>query len=175
MNDADFETVWTTHVDTNTKAQTKRRRRHGSSLSTMRDKGQLSEEQYQAACEIAFAAEMIERSVSVRCASLEARVDSSGSARDALIEKLGAVRFEMAYSQWRSRLPMPRRMVVDMVIESSSLVSIARVYNTPWRRAREMLLRSLDHWPAVKERIWRDVEERDVLWRYARIGCGELR
>ncbi|MFX8813237.1 hypothetical protein ABTM61_20120, partial [Acinetobacter baumannii] len=81
-------------------------------------------------------AEAIERAVSVKCASMEARVDHAGSARDILVERLAAVRREQTYSRWRQTLPSPKRLVLDMVLTPRSLVATARVHNVPWRRAR---------------------------------------
>ncbi|WP_260928201.1 hypothetical protein [Novosphingobium sp. 9] len=162
------------HVETFTRAIV-HRVRHVSSFRAMRDKEQISDDQYQAALEIAFVAEMIERNVSVRGASLEARVDHSGSARNALVERLGLIRAEKAYTDWRQTLPMPKRMVIDMVIEDVSLVSIARRYRVGWIKARKCLLAALDRWENIRAKTWKDVDERDVLWRYARLGDGELR
>lgn len=162
------------HVETFTRAMV-HRVRHASSLRAMCDREQITSAQYQAALEIAFIAEMIERSVSVRGASLEARVDHSGSARNALIERLGSIRAEKAYTDWRQSLPMPKRMVIDMVIEDVSLVAIARRYRVGWVKARKYLLAALDRWEDIRARTWKDVDARDVLWRYARLGEGELR
>lgn len=151
-----------------------KRRRSPSSLARMYENGQITIDQYGAALEIARIAEMIERSVSVRGASMEARVDSCGSARDVLVERLHMVRMEQAYSQWRQRLPTPRRMVIDMVLADRELFVIARVYRVGWPRARKLLLSALDRWSDVRERIWQDVDERDVLAKYVRLGDGQL-
>lgn len=151
-----------------------KRRRSTSSLARMADNGQITLDQLAAAFEIAAVAENIQRAASVRCASLEARVDSSGSARDALVERLHLVRMEQAYSLWRSHLPVPKRMVVDMVLADRALFVIARAHRVGWPKARQRLVRALDGWIDIRERIWREVDERDVLARYARLGVGEL-
>ncbi len=150
------------------------RRKSSSSMARMHDKGEITGDQWAASQEIALVAEMIERSVSVRGASLEARVDGSGSGRDVLVERLHMVRMERAYTQWRQYLPMPKRMVIDMVLGDRELFVTARVHGMGWPRARRLLLGALDRWIDIRERVWRDVDERDVLARYARIGQGEL-
>lgn len=154
-------------------AKTKRRR-SASSMARMHEKGQITADQHAAAMEIALVAELIERSVSVRGASLEARVDSSGSGRDVLVERLAIVRLERAYSDWRRFLPMPRRMVIDMVLADRDLYATARMFRVSWPTARKRLIAALDRWTDIRERTWRDVDERDVLQRYAMIGCGVL-
>ncbi|MGJ0236971.1 hypothetical protein ACQEPB_00420 [Novosphingobium fluoreni] len=136
--------------------------RQVSSLGKLHENGQLSDAQYHAALEIAHVAEMIERQVSVRCASLEARVDCSGSARSVLIERLGAVRLEATYSKWRTSIALPRRMIVDMVLEDRSLFATARVYNVGWPRARRMLRDALDLWTELLERARKDIEQEDL-------------
>lgn len=151
-----------------------KRRRSASSMARMHENGQITADQHAAAMEIALVAELIERSVSVRGASLEARVDSSGSGRDVLVERLAIVRLERAYSDWRRFLPMPRRMVIDMVLADRDLFATARVFRVSWPTARKRLIAALDRWIDIRERTWRNVDERDVLQRYAMIGCGVL-
>lgn len=150
------------------------RRKSVSSMARLHDNGQITGDQWAASQEIALVAEMIERSVSVRGASLEARVDSSGSGRDVLVERLHLVRMEQAYTQWRQHLPMPRRMVIDMVLGDRELFATARVHGVGWPRARRLLLGALNSWIDIRAKVWRDVDERDVLARYARLGVGEL-
>jgi len=119
--------------------------------------------QYQAAQEIAQVAEAIERAVSIRCASIEARVDNSGSGRDFIRERLHIVRMEQAYTRWRMMLPMPKRLVIDMVLTERALVATARVHGVPWRKARNYLIDALDRWEEVKGHVWRCVDTDDVL------------
>lgn len=148
--------------------------RRQSPITRMYEAGAINDEQLRAAEEIATVAEMIERTVSVRGASLEARVDNAGAGRDVLIESLARVRLEVAYSSWRDRLPTPKRMVLDMVITNRPLVATARVYGVPWRKARAALIHALDRWTDIKEHVWNRIDEEDVRSIYARIGCGSL-
>lgn len=137
--------------------------RQQSSLRKLCEDGQISEEQLFAAQQIAHVAEMLERNVSVRCASLEARVDHAGSARDVLVERLGLVRMEVAYSKWRTSIAMPRRMIVDMVLEDRSLFTTARVYRVSWPKAKRLLGNALDHWCDLMTDARRSVDEEDLL------------
>lgn len=169
----DFEAAFVPDHETGQVTKTLRRK-SASSMARLHDKGFITGDEWAAAQEIALVAEMIERSVSVRGASLESRVDSSGSARDVLVERLHMVRMEKAYTKWRMRLPMPKRMVIDMVLSDRELFVIARVHRVGWPRAKRLLKAALGEWASVRADVWRDVDERDVLARYARLGCGEL-
>jgi len=163
-----------THVETNTRASTKRNRQQ-SALALMHERGAIAPAQYEAAGQIARIAESIERAVSLRGAKLEGRVDCDGSARDMLTERLSHVRLEMTYSRWRDRLPMPRRMVIDMVISDRDLVGTARVHNVPWREARRRLIAGLDLWLELRDAVWREVDDEDTARAYRRLGEGGLK
>jgi len=150
-----------THVETNTKAWTKRNRT-SSALAIMHERGAITPAQFFAAAQIAMTAEAIERAVSVKGASLEARVDQSGSARDHSIERLGMVRREQTYTRWRLTLPTPKRLVIDMVLSPHSLVATARVYRVPWRKARIMLVDALDRWIDIERRVADQLDQDDL-------------
>lgn len=169
-----YEDRVVTHVETNTRAQTKRNRQQ-SALATMHERGAISPGQFEAAGQIARIAESIERAVSLRGSRLEPRVDFGGSARDLLTERLSHVRLEMTYNRWRERLPMPRRMVIDMVIGDRDLVGTARVHNVPWREARRRLIASLDLWLELRDAVWREVDGDGVARVYRRLGEGRLK
>ena len=157
----DYADALVTHIETNTRAQTKRNRQQ-SALATMHERGAISPAQYEAARQIARIAESIERAVSMRGARLEPRVDFGGSGRDMLVERLSQVRLEMTYARWRERLPMPRRMVIDMVIGDRDLVATARVHNVPWREARRRLIAGLDMWLELRDQVWREIDADDT-------------
>ena len=162
------------HVESNTRAATKRNRQQ-SALASMHERGAISQAQYDAAGQIARVAESIERAVSLRGSRLEPRVDCGGSARDMLTERLSQVRLEMTYNRWRDRLPMPRRMVIDMVIGDRDLVGTARVHNVPWRQARGRLIAALDLWLELRDAVWREIDGDDAARAYRRLGEGRLR
>ena len=168
-----YSEEFVTHVETNTKALTVRNRMT-SGIARMFADGGIDDVQFASAIEIAYIAEAIERNVSVRCASLESRVDGSGSARNALLERMAQVRREKAYGEWHQTLPMPKRLVLDMILTTQPLVATARAYRVPWRKARGHLIDALDRWIDIRERVWRRIDEHEVLARYARLGDGEL-
>lgn len=158
------------HVETNTRAQTKRNMTT-SPFDDLYRRGTIDKDQYQASLEIAMVAEILQRPVSVRCASLEARVDNLGSARNLLIERLAHVQLEMVYSRWRQRLPVPRQLYLDMLLTPGSLFAKARSYRMGWPKARKRLIRALDNWNEIYDRIVREVDEEDVVAAHKRISA----
>lgn len=156
------------HVETGTKAKTVR-----NHMDCPIERLNPSPEQLIAAAEIQWIVEKLACAVSVRCASLEARVDNAGG-RDPLLERLSAVRLEAAYTAWRNQLPHPQRMYVDMVMTTASLKAAAKLYRVPWERARAGLLAALDAWEGIKVRTWHRVDEDAVNRVYRRLECGEL-
>jgi len=170
----DYADCLVTHVETGTRAQTKRSRQQ-SALALMHDRGAISTAQFEAAGQIARIAESIERAVSLRGSRLEPRVDCGGSGRDMLTERLAQVRLEMTYNRWRDRLPMPRRMVIDMVIGDRDLVGTARAHHVPWREARRRLLGALELWLELRDAVWREIDGDDARRAYLRLGEGTLK
>lgn len=146
-----------------------------SPLLDLRNRGVITDEQYAAACEIATVVERMEATVGIRSASLEARVDNSGAARDMLIETLGQVRREVAYSLWRQWLPYPKRMVIDMVVLQRPIKATARRYKMGLPKAKARLIRALENWEVAKDRVRKMVEEQDVLAAHQRVGGGILK
>ncbi len=169
----DYADCVVTHIETNTRAQT-RRNRQQSALALMHERGAISPAQYEAAGQIARVAESIERAVSLRGSRMEPRVDFGGSARDMLTERLSLVRLEVTYNRWRERLPMPRRMVIDMVIGDRDLVGTARLHHVPWREARRRLIAALDLWLELRDAVWREIDAEAAGRAYRRLGEGGL-
>ena len=100
---------------------------------------------------------------------MEARVDCSGSARDALNESLYRVRAEGAYTEWRANLPLPRRMVIDMVTQDAGLKAIAAQHGMGWSRARDVLTEALDRWPTILAKYVKVIDQEDVDAQHARL------
>ncbi|WP_422057339.1 hypothetical protein [Sphingomonas sp.] len=148
--------------------------RRQSPLSRMAKLGKIDAEDLAAAEEIASVVEMIERSVSVRSGSLEARVDCSGSARDQLVESLGRIRLEVAYRAWRNSIPNPKRLIIDMVLTNTPYVRLAKEHGLHWRTARKRLISALRMWPSFKLLARHTVKRDDVEDAYARLGEGTL-
>jgi hypothetical protein len=171
-----YEDEFVMHVETGTKAQTKRRKSI-SSLVRMHESGSIDNAQFEAALRIAGVAERIERSVAVRCASLEARVDCSSGNRDVLVEQLNQVRDEATYSRWRRRIPLPRRMILDMILVDRPMATTARTHGVRWedrngnKGARSLLLDALDLWCDLRERVSKEIDEQDITRAHARIAA----
>lgn len=164
------------HVETNTIATT-RRNKGLSSLVRLHRTGRFDNAQYEAAVRITQVAERIERSVAVRCASLEARVDNSGSARNLLIERLAQVRDEVAYTRWRTMLPVPRRMIIDMLLANRPMSATARLYGKRWetrgstKGAGEIFIDAIDLWIDLRDRVGKEIDARDIEIAHARIAA----
>lgn len=158
------------HVETGTRVETKRRKSI-SSLVRMHQTGRLDNDQYAAAISIARVAERIERSVAVRCASMEARVDCSSGSRDVLLERLSQVRDEATYTRWRKLIPLPRRMILDMVLVDRPMATTARKHGVKWEIARDMLIGSLDLWCQLRERVGKEIDADDLDRAHARIAA----
>lgn len=166
---AHYATDFVVHVETGTKAQTKRRR-HQSALEALHHNGQLTNDQLCAAQQIATVVEMIRRNVSVRCSSIEARVDCAGSAHDALHEHIRQVRLERAFRMWHSRLwAKARPMLADMIVNDERLKETARQHRFGWPRALRLLTEALDRWNETVQRVSQDIDERDLEAAHRRI------
>lgn len=149
-------------------------RRLQSPLNRMLTAGKISRDQLAAAERIAFVIELIQRSTSVRSASLEARIDYSGSARDVLVEGLNTIRAEAAYSAWRQRIPVPKAMIIDMVTSNTSYVAVARKYGLHYRTARKRLLKALDLWQDLEASMRDRITAEDAQAVHEALGGGRL-
>jgi hypothetical protein len=148
--------------------------RRQSPLARMARMGKISADELAAAHEIAAMVESIERAVNIGCASLEARVDYAGSAKDALIESLGRIRAEVAYRTWRKAIPQPKRMIIDMVLTNTPYTALAVQHGVTWRTARKRLITALRLWPSCKLEARHEVGKDEVLEAYQRLGEGVL-
>ncbi|MDE2302978.1 MAG: hypothetical protein KGK11_10510 [Sphingomonadales bacterium] len=150
----DFAQATVTHVETGTRAAT-RRRRNVSALAAMHERGAITPAQFEASRQIADTAERLARAVSIGTMRWEPRIDCAGSGRDFVAERLAHMRLEATYARWRERLPMPRRLVIDMVLADRDLVATARTHAVPWREARRRLIAALYLWQEVRGAVWR--------------------
>lgn len=123
-------------------------RTHQGALAGLHARGVITAEQLGWAVEIASVAEAIERDVAMTIVSYEPRIDNSASARNVLVEGLMKARRELAYSRWRKMLPMPKRLVLDMLVgEPIGYATAARRYGVHYRKVKKYLLRAIDRWP----------------------------
>jgi len=123
------------------------RTRQGA-LARLFQSGAINGEQLQAGADIASAAERIMQDVAVRTANLEGRIDRSRCG-DAFWEALGTVWLEAAYSDWRRSLKSDAQIVLAIVVEDLGIAAAAARHHMSARRARAVLLQSLDRWIAI--------------------------
>lgn len=122
--------------------------------------GAISDDQLAWAAEICTVADALGRDVAVRTARYDMRVDGAGN-RDLHGERLGWVRMEAAYSQWRMQAgPIYSALALDMIVRDRSLNSTARAYGRSARRARRMLCAALDLWDICHREARRDIDEK---------------
>lgn len=122
-------------------------RTHDDALIQLHRNGTIDKDQLEWAAQIANVYRSLEADVAIKVASLEARVDQSrGGGRAA--EGVLRVRMHLAYGYWRDMLPMPKQMVLDMIVGDAIGYSVAakrhRVHN---RKARRELIAAIDRWP----------------------------
>jgi hypothetical protein len=166
-----FADEFVMHVETGTKAQTKRRRQQ-SSLAALRDNNQLTNDQLCAAVQIAAVVESIRRNVSVRSSSIEARVDCAGSAHNALIEQVRQVQLERTFRLWHTRLwHLARPMLAEMIVSDQQLKETARRHRFGWPRALRLLQESLDRWNEIMQRVTKEIDDRDVQAAHRRLAA----
>jgi hypothetical protein len=132
--------------------------------------GAINADQLAWACEIAMAAELIERDVRVRVASLETRVDNGGSGRNMLVEGIMRVRREVAYTHWRGWIPHPKRAILDMLVgEPRAYSTVAGEYRVGKVKLRRLLIQAIDLWPQAMERAEKQVDNATLAAAYAAI------
>jgi len=165
---------WEGTPETNERIAQVPEHRRQSPLARMARLGKITADELADANEIASIVEMIERGVSVRSASLEARVDFAGSGRDALVESLGRIRMEIAYTAWRKAIPDPKRMIIDMLTGNVGYVDLARIHGMHWRTARKKLMTAIRIWPRFKYEARQSVDAETVQETYSRLGEGTL-
>jgi len=168
MTHATYERGEIVHAESFTRA-TVHRVRQVSSLVRLYENGTITADQLNAAHRISVIAEMIERQVGYRSPSYSAQVDNSGSGRDVLVEYVGRVRDEMAYTEWSKRLPMPRRLSLDLVLGIRPIAATARVYRMRYAKAQERLIDALDLWLRLRAEYARKVDEDDIAKAHARL------
>jgi hypothetical protein len=156
----DFADV-TVVADDRSQATTKRRK-SSSGLVRMYENGKLDDEQFKAAMKITRVMESIGRDVGVRMPTFEARVDNSSGNKNDLLESVGRARDEVTYNKWRARLPIPKRMVLDMISVDRPLAATARIYKMSWAKARMTLVDALDLWTQLRDDAERLVDEDDI-------------
>ncbi len=88
-----------------------------------------------------------------------------------LLERLSQVRDEAAYTRWRRQLPLPRRMILDMVLVDRPMATTARMHGVRWEDARDKLIGALDLWCQLRARVGKEIDAADLDRAHARIAA----
>lgn len=130
--------------------------------------GKIDQEQLGWAEEIYRAYEIIASDVTIRNVSYEPRIDNQASARDVLVEGIGRVRREVAYTYWRNNIPQPYAMIMEMLTgERISYSSAALKYKMHKRKSLALLLKAIDLWPDALSHSEKNVDAADVAAAHA--------
>jgi len=151
------------HVKSGATPETLEKAQHANHEGTMRDlraRGAIDAEQEEWAAEIANVYRSIESGVTIGIASLEARVDNSSSGRAHERETSRRVRLHLAYDDWRSRLPAPKALILDMLTGDQVGYTVAATrHHVGHRRAKRLLIEAIDLWPVCVDRSYRVISE----------------
>jgi hypothetical protein len=146
-------------------------RRNQGALVRLYETGAIDSEQLASAVEIAVVAERIASDVAVKTASLETRVDVTRIGDGGFFERLGQVRREYAYTEWRQRLSHPAA-VLDMLIgEPLGFTIVAARYGMHHRRAKRMLIHALDVWPEILGSVCKEIDDKVLAAAHARLAA----
>ncbi|MDE8654791.1 hypothetical protein [Novosphingobium album (ex Liu et al. 2023)] len=143
------------------------RTRQGA-LARLYQAGDISIDQLAAAADIAAVHAKVTRDVAIGTVSLETRVDACRRNDALFFERLGAVRAEVAYSNWRRALPEPLP-VLAMVIDDVSCSTAASHFGMHKRRAKAILTQALDDWFDRLDQACREIDDVSVTIAHLRI------
>lgn len=136
---------------------------HHDSFAQLEANGTIDKDQLEWAAEIANVYRSIESDVAVTVASLEARVDQSRSHRHLVGESIRRVRLHHAYTIWRDLIPLPKQMVLDMIVgDTIGYTVAAKRYGVHNRKAKRLLIEAIDRWPGCVDRAYRAIGLDDV-------------
>lgn len=114
-------------------------------IARLFEAGDIDAVQLSAAVSIAATHARITGDVTVSTVSFETRVDQSGRGDVRIFEKLGTVRAEVAYSNWRRSLDKPA-LVFSIVIDDIGISVAAKRFGMRNTRAKKILIDALDLW-----------------------------
>lgn len=143
-----MEERWGRHNAATPQTRDHASRTQQGAIARLFEAGYLSSDELEWAHEIAMTAAIIERDVSIAGASWETRVDCNGSSKDKLLEGVGRVRREMAYSWWRQRISEPKAAILAMLTgQQEAYSTVAARHRMGKKRARKLLISAIDLWP----------------------------
>lgn len=123
-------------------------------LARLHASGAIDKDQLAAAEQIETAYRAITAGVTVRTASLEARVDGGGHGR-AERQAIGRIHADLAYDFWRAQVGGCADVLLRIIVHDVPLTVIARDGRIGMPRARRMLTDALDLWWFARKRTMR--------------------
>lgn len=164
--------AWSHKVNATPETMQKHASTRPGALARLHQSGEIDDNQLAWAHEIAMIAEWIEADVKIGIGSYEPRIDQGAQRRvDGAAEGVNRARRQMAYTRWRKMLPMPKRLVLDMVTgEAIPYSTAARRYRLSHARVRKLLIAALDRWPECLDWAHKAVDQRDVDMLNERLG-----
>lgn len=136
-------------------------------LARLYQAGDISIEQLAASQDIATVHARIAGDVRIGTLSFETRVDQSNGGEGAFVERLGAVRREVAYSNWRAQLQQRSENgaapVLELIVEDLGISVVARRWRMRNSKAKALLINALDLWQDMVERACGEVDEATLL------------
>jgi len=162
MNEAvAMEERWS-HKANGTAQTHERAGRHTDSLDQLERNGTIAKEEREWAAQIANVHRSIESDVAVKIASIETRVDNGGS-RPLVAERIHRVRMHAAYGFWRQMIPVPRGLVLDMIVGDAIGISVAaKLYHVHKRKAKRLLIEAIKRWPLCVAHAFSIVDQETV-------------
>lgn len=174
-----------------THAHTSRRKQ--GALARLHKSGAIDREQVEYAAEIAAVVRRITADVRLATASYETRVDDGDRSETRMIETIGQVRREVAYTRWRATVADPAfggpiAAVLEMIVGegcadgggtdggaadgATGFTVVARRYGMHNRRAKRLLIDALNLWPRILYEVRRDIDEQSLTAVQAELGTG---
>ncbi|QSR16050.1 hypothetical protein [Novosphingobium sp. KA1] len=124
--------------------------------------GDIDAFQLSAAVSIAATHARITGDVTVSTVSFETRVDQSGRADASFFEKLGTVRAEVAYTNWRRRIEH-QALVFAILIDDVGISIAAKRFGMRNARAKKILIDALDLWEQFSIEACKSIDDATLL------------
>ena len=131
-------------------------------LARLYQAGAITIDQLAAGASIAHIHARITRDVTIGTMSMETRVDNGRNGDGTFFEKLGTVRAEVAYTNWRRELAQPG-LVLAVIVDDLSLSAAAREFRVRKARVRPILTDALDLWDEMIGRAVEDIDEATLI------------
>lgn len=133
---------------------------HTDCLQQLLVNGTIDKEQLEWAAEIANVYRSIQSDVALTGGSIEARVDNDRGARGLVAENIRRVRLHHAYTLWREEIPVPKALVLDMIVGDQVGYTVAAARHcVSARKARRLLIEAIDRWPDCVTRAYRAIDD----------------